>query len=295
MSTDISSVIAPATIETLKAAFLELRPVLMEGSAGLAANIMTRLDLDELLDRMVVAPGMLRLELGGAKPITVPIEQILTGRVSGRGELRKINTRALRVFLEQGATLVMHNVESLSPDIARLCSSLHQVCQCPIDATLFLVRRPQRPLGGHCDTCDMVIYQLAGDKQWPVYEPKERNPITPHIDLEKCRKACDYTLRAGNVLYLPRGWPHNPFSNANTSVHVCLTIKWPTGRDLLKALFERLVAGSNQVREPLPILQGPEEQRRYASELRRQIVASLTDDFCEAYCIRMREANGRGA
>ena len=45
----------------------------------------------------------------------------------------------------------------------------------------------------------------------------------------------DVTLRAGDTLYLPRGWPHEAFSADADSLHITVGLHPPTRIDALRA------------------------------------------------------------
>lgn len=83
---------------------------------------------------------------------------------------------------------------------------------------------------GHIDSKDNFVYQLIGQKQWTIYPPqdyhylyytKERGslewskvlnsrdePDVRKYPLYKMTHPIQFTMRPGEVLYLPRGWTH---------------------------------------------------------------------------------------
>ena len=58
-------------------------------------------------------------------------------------------------------------------------------------------------------------------------------------------------LRAGDLLYLPRGWYHDALAEAPASVHISYGVHAPLGMDLVNILLERALYDT-EFRKPLP-------------------------------------------
>ena len=88
------------------------------------------------------------------------------------------------------------------------------------------------------------MLQCLGEKEWCIY-PEYTNKIElPSMDtpwdpdrFRPCAPAKKFTLRAGDVLYVPRGEMHEAFCTERESMHLTISIAPLTFADLLaKAL-----------------------------------------------------------
>ena len=74
----------------------------------------------------------------------------------------------------------------------------------------------------------MISLQVAGEKRWLVYEPVLELPLKN----QRYRSALgapgepvlDVTLRAGDTMYLPRGWLHQALTSGSDSLHITVGV-----------------------------------------------------------------------
>ena len=85
---------------------------------------------------------------------------------------------------------------------------------------------------------------MAGAKRWLVYDPILELPLKEQrytSDLgEHGEPVQDLTLRAGDTLYLPRGWLHEALTSDSDSLHITLGINVYTRLDALREAVESL-------------------------------------------------------
>ena len=98
--------------------------------------------------------------------------------------------------------------------------------------------------GVHHDTHDVLCIQVTGTKRWLVYDPILELPLkeqryTPELG-EHGEPVQDLTLRAGDTLYLPRGWLHEALTSDSDSLHITLGINVYTRLDALREAVESL-------------------------------------------------------
>ncbi|EPH1775108.1 JmjC domain-containing protein, partial [Acinetobacter baumannii] len=80
----------------------------------------------------------------------------------------------------------------------------------------------------HWDTRDVFVLQLVGRKKWILYEPNFEYPLPSQQskDMEhvvKCPTTepyMDVILEEGDLLYVPRGWWHDPVPCGERTVHL---------------------------------------------------------------------------
>jgi ribosomal protein L16 Arg81 hydroxylase len=111
-----------------------------------------------------------------------------------------------------------------------------------VQANAYYTPRSAQGLAVHHDTHDVVVLQLAGEKRWLVYEPVLELPLKhQHYSRElgePGETVYDVTLRAGDTLYLPRGWLHEALTSNHDSLHLTIGVNVYTWVDALKAAVE---------------------------------------------------------
>jgi hypothetical protein len=128
--------------------------------------------------------------------------------------------------------------------LAEFCRALETELEQPVQANSYYTPAGSQGFGVHHDTHDVLCLQVAGEKRWLVYEPLLELPLkeqrwsaalgTPGPVVE------DLTLRAGDTLYLPRGWLHEALTSDSDSLHITVGINVYTRLDALRAAVERL-------------------------------------------------------
>ena len=142
----------------------------------------------------------------------------------------------------RGATLVLQALHLHHRPTALYCRGLEQRLGFPVQANAYQTPASAQGFGVHHDTHDVFVLQVSGTKRWRIYEPVVELPLShqrwspalgdpgpPYLDL---------TLRPGDTLYLPRGWPHEAVTDRADSLHVTVGLHPPTRLDALKAALE---------------------------------------------------------
>lgn len=159
-----------------------------------------------------------------------------------------------------GDTVVLQGLHHTDPRLAELANNLALALDQPIQINAYLSPPGERGLDVHFDYHDVFIVQLAGAKRWRIWNALERtrNPVkgrhaiaAPTLD-ELGAPLLDLTLRAGDVLYLPRGYPHLAESLDELSDHLTIglvSVTWD--RVVRKAVEAEVAAG--RMSAPLPV------------------------------------------
>jgi len=170
--------------------------------------------------------------------------------VSGVGD-------AGRIFEEfrRGATLVLQGLQRSSETVARFCRSLELELTHPVQANAYVTPAGSQGLAVHYDTHDVFVLQLAGRKEWAVYEPVLDAPLPSqpwHAGRgEPGQPLLEVELRAGDCLYMPRGFLHSARAQDDMSAHLTVGVLTRTWFDVLGDL----VAGAAEdptFRQSLP-------------------------------------------
>jgi hypothetical protein len=144
---------------------------------------------------------------------------------------------------ETGATIVLQALHHHWPPLAEFCRGLEGALGHPVQANSYYTPRGSQGLAVHHDTHDVFVLQVAGEKRWLVYEPAFELPLRDQKynhdrDGGPGEPVHDLVLRAGNVLYLPRGWLHEALTSDTDSLHITVGINVYTWIEALRAAVD---------------------------------------------------------
>jgi hypothetical protein len=199
----------------------------------------------------------------------------------------------LRVLAEweAGATIVLQALHHNWLPLAVFCRQLEEALGLGVQANSYSTPRGSQGFGVHHDTHDVLVLQVAGEKRWLLYEPLLELPLK-HQRYSKSlgehgAPTDDLVLRAGDTLYLPRGWLHQAETSETDSLHLTIGINAYTWLDAARAAlgpleqearFRRGVDGGDEadgIAEELRARLDPEEvarrRRRRFLDTRRPI------------------------
>jgi len=139
--------------------------------------------------------------------------------------------------LQQG-TVFLNEASTFWPQIAELCAEITFSLNLPSGCNAYATapgRACSNPV--HTDHHDVVILQTQGSKRWKIFWPpahkRGRDPFSRGkggdlLDATELHLALDVVLDAGEVLYIPAGFPHlTSTSNRHTfKTTVHLTLHW---------------------------------------------------------------------
>jgi ribosomal protein L16 Arg81 hydroxylase len=159
----------------------------------------------------------------------------------------------------RGCTLLLSNIQKRWTPIANICRQLENIIveqgiplADDVVANGYLTPPNCQGFDIHYDDHCVLIIQLKGNKNWIVYPPLEDYPIErcrhplSHENLE--RALIEKTLAAGDVLYIPRGFPHKAHCTDENSLHITLslnTLKW---KDVIGEFFAEQSAFRKSIR-----------------------------------------------
>jgi len=146
--------------------------------------------------------------------------------------------------LRQGATLIINGVHHRVPSVAELAANLRHDIGYETHVNLYCSPAKQQGFDCHYDTHDVLILQIDGEKQWFVYQETVQYP-TAHMPSSKQqqpqeRPYLECVLKAGDLLYIPRGHWHYAVACEQPSLHLTVGIECQTGLDWLNWLMKDL-------------------------------------------------------
>ena len=188
-----------------------------------------------------------------------------------------------------GATIVLQGLHRLWPPLIDFVRQVVDDIGHPAQANAYITPPANRGFDPHYDVHDVFILQAAGQKRWIVHEPVHDDPLpsqpwTQHREAITDRAAgdpvIDTVLRAGDALYLPRGWVHSAQALETTSVHLTIGISPLTGIDVARSVVEQLTT-SDAFRRSLPMGADPTDQDEIIATVTKvmaQMVEALRDE-----------------
>jgi ribosomal protein L16 Arg81 hydroxylase len=146
--------------------------------------------------------------------------------------------RVATAFAE-GATIVLQALHHTWPPLARFCRALERELASGIQANSYYTPRRSQGFAVHHDTHDVFVLQVAGEKHWRVYEPLLELPLKAQRWSSSLGEpgpaVLKLTLRAGDTLYLPRGWLHDALTSETDSLHITVGVNVHTWVDAFRA------------------------------------------------------------
>ncbi|MFF6926491.1 MULTISPECIES: JmjC domain-containing protein [Streptomyces] len=168
-----------------------------------------------------------------------------TDSVSPRGQsISMVNMRSLGRLLGEGATVIMDQANVFDPTMEAACRALQWWSRERVQVNAYLTTNDASGFPLHWDDHDVVIVQLAGEKEWevratsrpvPMYRDADPNS-TPSDDI-----IWSGLMRTGDVMHIPRGHWHQATrtgSGSGKSLHVTFGITKRTGASWLAWLAD---------------------------------------------------------
>ncbi len=243
--------------------------------------LLTREEVDNLIDTDCLAMQNIALLKDGT-----PVETYLyaDGSMPKEGYLRQ--------FLTDGGTLSIRSLERLKPTIAALYRGVAKETGHRVHVNAYYTPIDRQGLRYHYDPYVTLIVQLSGQKAWPLHRPFVQNPVREYGSyhtrgftpeewrfLEHTPPAETYTLKPGDVFWLPPGFVHAPYTVGDEpSLHLTVALKQRTwqwmasqvaGRVLSQALADPAMRASLA---PIEVIGDPQAA---VKEARAYLVAAL--------------------
>lgn len=181
---------------------------------------------------------------------------------------------------ERGATIVLQALHHSWPALAAFCRSLEASLGHAAQCNAYYTPRGSQGLAVHHDTHDVFVLQVSGEKRWLVYDPVWELPLKDQRYAKSMGEVgepvLDLVLRAGDTLYLPRGWMHEALTSDSDSLHLTIGVNVYSWIDAFRAAldeleedaaFRRAPAGdADELVELLAARLGPEDVARRMHE-----------------------------
>lgn len=155
-----------------------------------------------------------------------------------------------------GATVIFNGLHDRHEGTRKLCAALTRQIGARVQANVYLTPPSSQGFKAHWDTHDVYVIQVEGSKQWRMYTGGPEHPLQDQrFDPARHGPAeveADFTLRSGEVLYIPRGIMHAAVTTAEASLHITVGVIAYTWADLVTDCLSEIVERAPAWRENVP-------------------------------------------
>jgi ribosomal protein L16 Arg81 hydroxylase len=233
--------LGPVSKVAFLAEYWERQPLVVSREEnGRFDRLLSTADVERLVCSTAIRHPAFRLVKEGAQLPLGSYTEDVSWRPAPFTETARVD-RVLTEF-EAGATIVLQALHLSWEPLALFCRGLEHELGEAVQANAYYTPRSAQGFAVHHDTHDVLVLQVAGEKQWLVYQPalelptrdqrysaEPGGPGDPSFEL---------TLAAGDTLYLPRGWLHEAVTSASDSLHITVGINVYTWLDAFRSVVE---------------------------------------------------------
>jgi ribosomal protein L16 Arg81 hydroxylase len=278
--------IAPISVETFLSEYWEQKPLVVHrNESHYYGDLLTVADFDRNI-------------------ASQPYVKAAEATTKSNKRMDTDSTKGLETLLAEmwsGKTLVLDQLQQREPKLDRLCRVLQRELGYFWQTNCYLT--PPKGIGftPHWDNHDVFILQVFGSKHWKVENERRRLPgRTDFMADEEGRfvkdDAASFTLKQGDLIYIPRGVVHAAECGADPSLHVTLGVNPRTWEDLLNATISDLVKQDKSLQLALPpgYMNCPKDKlvKHMRAVLKRtinpELVSSAIDRFRDVQVTKVR-------
>lgn len=234
-------------------------------------------DLSTILSNHRIESPLLRLALAGQ---IIPAESYCDTVITRRKKiLQQIDAPKLYGELAKGATLIVDHLDDIWEPARAAVMLLERVTRRKVGVNVYASWSQVEGFSPHWDDHDVLALQLQGTKRWEIFGESRRNPLVRDVEETITCPGVGpkiYTLRAGDALFLPRGWWHAAHAEDGPSLHATFSLWSLTGFDFLRWVVDR-TASEELIRQNVPVFASSMYREKWASEITRIVLDSLTE------------------
>jgi hypothetical protein len=244
---ELSHLLHPIDLMAFSREYWERKPLLVHrDDPEYYSDLLTLDDVDRVLTLSGVQLDNLRVVVHGRET-----------RVSELHTTAGVNSlEALYEHYRNGSTIVLNSIDGRFEPLQRLSRALAAEVSARFQMNVYLTPAGNQGFTAHYDTHDVFVLQVHGTKRWRLAGQPYRLPLAsrPYDKSQPEPEAGqELELRAGDLLYLPRGTIHSAASNDTASVHITAGVHPVLWSELIVGAAKKLFAGDARFRAGLPI------------------------------------------
>lgn len=273
--TSYGGLISPFTLDHFAENYWEKQPLVIRREESNFYNSLFTIDqVDHVLDVSRPRDSSIRVVKS-----QVPLLQSKYQNHDG-----SLNLNQLYVAYADGHTIVINEMERFWQPLKALCQNVSKTLSHHTVANMYLTPKNQKALLPHYDTHDVYVLQIHGKKHWRIYDTPTETPLLnshqPVFKREQLSNMQEITLNAGDLMYMPRGLPHEAYTTDESSLHITIGVYPSQWLDLLSKSMERIAYTNPKLRKALPI--GYLQQQTWTQE--------FAEEFGETFQELLQEA-----
>ncbi|KAJ8347754.1 hypothetical protein SKAU_G00263430 [Synaphobranchus kaupii] len=213
------SLIAPLGLQEFFEEYWEKKPLLLQRSdPGLATYYRSLFQLSDL--KALCGQG---IEYDG----DIILCRCVNGKKKVISKQGRVNYSQLKkVFDQKRVTIQFHQPQRFKDKLWQIQEKLECFFGALVGSNVYITPQESQGLPPHYDDVEVFILQLEGEKHWRLYQPTV--PLAREYSLETEERigspTHDITLKAGDLLYFPRGTIHQADTPVGVDHSTHLTI-----------------------------------------------------------------------
>jgi ribosomal protein L16 Arg81 hydroxylase len=240
---DFDEMLAPITVDVFFKEYWLQKPLWVQRQQMNYYNdLLTITDIENYLYRNHdLRYPQIRLVQNG-KEIPISNYKIRKSNGSDRHYEHLINKNVAFEYFNQGATLILNQHQRCNKQLSAFCEALQTRFKCYFQTNLYFSTAHTMGFTPHWDNHEVFALQIYGEKIWKIYDKvADDAPQSQSVTLaDDVKPLLEVTLRAGDLLYVPRGYVHSVHTAASSSLHITLGAFPPTYSDFLQFMAQQL-------------------------------------------------------
>lgn len=154
---------------------------------------------------------------------------------------RKIDPIKFVKKYAEGNTLALAQLQDNIASLQRLVNEMQQFFKHRFQTNIYLTPQHAQGFAPHYDTHDVFVLQFEGEKVWRIYDTflplADKTQPFEKGEYDTGKIAHEFTLKQGDLLYIPRGLAHDAFCQGSASGHITLGLVGQTWAEQLAELL----------------------------------------------------------
>jgi ribosomal protein L16 Arg81 hydroxylase len=164
---------------------------------------------------------------------------------------------AILADMRDGGTLVLDQLHHHEAKLGLLCRLLAPELGHRLQTNLYLTPPRGKGFSPHWDNHDVFILQVLGSKHWNLEKARrifpEKGAKMGDEGRELRGELNSFTLKQGDLIYIPRGFVHAAECGEEPSLHITLGVTATFLEDFLVAAIRAAIQRDERLREVLPL------------------------------------------
>jgi hypothetical protein len=180
--------------------------------------------LQQHLNNPLLNPDWVLLRARGQ---AIPLESACLWKIIQTKKILFMDKELINEHLSRGAAIVLEGLDILDTTINSFVAELDAALPCALsNCVAFFSQRENEAYGGHCDTDDVLVIQIAGEKRWRLFTPQQRRYVnnSPLTTEQMGKQIAEVIMRPGDALYVRAGVPHLCQTTGDHSLHLAFDL-----------------------------------------------------------------------